>query len=82
MTPEVAAILLFRMLGIVMLLLAFFSLVAVPVSYFSLLSVSASNDTYFVAGGSVIWGGLLGVGGFAVILFSKALGRLLAKGLR
>ena len=82
MTPETAATLLFRMLGVVMLLSGFFSFIAIPVSYFSLLNTSGPHDTYFVVGGSVIWGVLSGVGGFAAILFSKALGRLLAKGLR
>jgi hypothetical protein len=73
--------LLFRMLGVVMLLLGILIFLTIPVSYFSLLNADVLRDTYFIVNESIIWGGVFVIGGCVFLLLSKPLGRILAKGL-
>jgi hypothetical protein len=75
MNTEVLGALLFRILGVVMLLSGVLIFLAIPISYFSLLNTDVLRDAYFIANESVIWGGLFVVGGFVFMVFSKPLGR-------
>jgi hypothetical protein len=75
MNTEVLGALLFRILGVVMLLSGVLIFLAIPISYFSLLNTDVLRDAYFIANESVIWGELFVVGGFVFMVFSKPLGR-------
>jgi hypothetical protein len=81
MKTEVFGALLFRMLGVVMLLLGILIFLTIPVSYFSLLNADVLRDTYFIVNESIIWGGVFVIGGCVFLLLSKQLGRIFAKGL-
>ena len=80
MKIETVAALLCRMLGVAVLLFGALGVLDMAISYFFLRNALHVQDTYFV-NASFIWGGLLFMGGVLLLFFSKALGRLLARGL-
>ena len=82
MKIETVGALLFRALGVVMFLLGTHAVLGPAIWYFSLLDARALQDSYFIAGPSIIWSGLLFIGGTLFVIFSRALGRLLGKGLQ
>ena len=80
MTIEAAGALLVRALAVVLFLLGIQALLG-PVIW-SLAFVSPpTHDTYFVVGPSIVWVGVLFLSGVLLLVFSKPLGRLLARGL-
>lgn len=81
MKPEIAGALLFRLLGVVMLLLAVFSVLGDLTTHLYVANAVASHDTYYVVGSSIAQSLLLVTFGIVLVVFSKALGRLLSKGL-
>jgi hypothetical protein len=79
-TLEALGALLVRALGVVMFLLGLQALLG-PVIWSLFLSSRQHQDTYFVVGPSIVWVGVLFLSGVVFLVFSKPLGRLLAKGL-
>ena len=82
MKIETIGALLFRALGVAVFLLGIYSGLRMAILYFSFLNSNVLQDSYFVVGESIIWVGLLFIGGALFVIFSKALGRLIAKGLQ
>jgi hypothetical protein len=81
MKTEIVAALLVRTLGLGMFLLGALIFAQMGISYFLLRNeVIIGQDTYFVVNSSLQI--LMLVGGLALLVFSKPLGRLLAKGLQ
>jgi len=86
MNIETIGALLFRALGVVLFLLGMHALLGQVLWYVYFVNQRLQNtyvhDTYFVAGPSIIWVVLLFLSGALCLLFSKALGRVLARGLQ
>jgi hypothetical protein len=81
MTIEAVGALLFRMLGVVLLLLGALTVVGMAVSYVSVPQVQV-HDVYYVVGESTVLAALLLISGALFTFCSKPLGRVLTKGLQ
>lgn len=84
MTIEAIGALLFRMLGMVLLLLGTFAIAGMAVSYVSfpqVHDVPQLHDVYYVGGESIVLAALFLISGALFTFFSKPLGRVLTKGL-
>jgi len=84
MTIESISALLFRMLGILLLLSGLLSIVGTAMTYASLAhlrDLPQMQDTYYVVGNGTFAAALLLLGALCLVL-SRPLGRVLAKGLQ
>jgi hypothetical protein len=84
MTIEAVAALLFRIGGVVLLLLGLFSIAGTAMTYAALAqlrNVPQMQDTYYVVGNWTFPAALVLIGALCLV-FSRPLGRVLAKGLQ
>ena len=81
MKPKTFGTLLFRILGVLMLLLGVVPLIGTAIAYVSLSKPGQASDVYFVLNQTLYWSVFFVALGAVFLFFSRSFGRLLARGL-